>query len=297
MERRLFLHAGLLELQLMPSIGGSIVRFDHVLGKRRQPLLRAGNGTISDVLDASCFPLVPFVNRIRGGTFTCDERIVTLSINSPGDPSPMHGQGWRASWEVVEENGDRATLSYLHPAGEWPWAYEATQRLALDKNGFSLELSCRNLSPERMPCGLGFHPYYPCTTETVLDTVVESAWTIDAAVLPVENVPATGRYDLRAPPICGQALDNGFDGWGGSALITWPGEQASLRLSSPDAGRFQVYSPPEGGVFVAEPVQNANAALNAPQVDWPALGLTLLAQGQCRALRARFDVLTDDPDA
>jgi aldose 1-epimerase len=128
----------------------------------------------------------------------------------------------------------------------------------------------------------------------LLDAEVASAWTVDTQVLPVDNVPATGRYDLRERRICGQRLDNGFDGWDGTATITWPGERASLRLSSHDAGRFQVYSPATGGLFVAEPVQNANAALNAPQSQWPELGLALLAQGRTASLHARFDVLVAD---
>lgn len=292
MDRRITLLAGALEVQLQPAIGGSIVRFDRVVDDRRQPLLRGTDAVIGDVLESSCFPLVPYVNRIRGGTFDCDGRTITLACNAAGDPSPMHGQGWRAAWDVVEEAADHATLSLQHAAGEWPWAYEATLRITLDPDGLSLELSCRNLSVERMPCGMGFHPYYPCDANTLLDTVVASAWTIDAKVLPVDNVPATGRYDVRDRRICGQSLDNGFDGWSGTASIRWPGEAASLRLSSPDAGRFQVYSPPTGGVFVAEPVQNANTALNAAQSDWPALGLTLLEQGQSSVIHARFDIVT-----
>ncbi len=289
---RLTLRAGALEAQLLPALGGSIVRFDRIADGRRQPLLRGSDADIGDVLAAACFPLVPFANRVRGGAFTCDEREITLSPNMAGDPSPLHGQGWRAAWDVTEQGDDHATLSFRHAAGEWPWDYAATHRIELDEHGLSLELSCRNLSPARMPCGLGFHPYYPCTADTVLDTIVASAWTIDAAVLPVDNVPATGRYDLRARRICGQALDNGFDGWSGTAAIAWPGEGASLRLSSPDAGRFQVYSPAEGGLFVAEPVQNANAALNAPQENWADLGITLLEQGQSSNLHARFEVRT-----
>ncbi|WP_375399021.1 aldose 1-epimerase [uncultured Sphingomonas sp.] len=287
---RLTLCAGALEVQLLPALGGSIVRFDRIAGGQRQPLLRGTNAAIADVGEAACFPLVPFANRIRGGAFLCDGREIVLSPNMAGDSSPLHGQGWRAAWEVREADGDHAVLFFRHPAGEWPWDYEATQRVDLDEHGLSLELSCRNLSPQRMPCGLGFHPYYPCTAETVLDTIVASAWTVDAAVLPVDNVPAAGRYDLRARRICGQALDNGFDGWGGTASITWPGEDVSLRLSSPDAARFQVYAPAGGRLFVAEPVQNANAALNAPQADWPTLGITLLDQGQSTVLRARFEV-------
>jgi aldose 1-epimerase len=289
---RLTLRAGDLTVQLLPEIGGSIARFDRIVGERRQALLRGAEGAVDDVLETGSFPMVPYVNRIRGGAFTCDERLVTLAPNMAGDASPLHGQGWLAAWQVIESGEDRAVLAFHHQAGEWPWEYEATQSFRLNPDGLSLELSCRNLSPERMPCGLGFHPYYPCAADTMLDTEVASVWTVDAAVLPVDNVPATGRYDLRARRICGQALDNGYDGWGGTASITWPGEGASLRLSSPDAGRFQVYSPAVGGLFVAEPVQQANAALNAPQPDWPSLGITLLEQGQSTTITARLDVVT-----
>ena len=85
-------------------------------------------------------------------------------------------------------------------------------------------------------------------------------------------------------------MDNGFDGWSGEALLRW-GDGLGLRLTSPDAGFFQVYSPVEGGVFVAEPVQHANCALNAPEGDWARLGMAVLAPGEERVLRARFGVV------
>ena len=139
-----------------------------------------------------------------------------------------------------------------------------------------------------MPCGLGLHPYYPCDNTTVLDTRVKTAWSVDAAVLPVEEVPATGQYDLAKRKICGQALDNGFEGWSGEAVINWTNDARSLTLSSPDATRFQVYSPREGDLFVAEPMQHSNAALNAPQEKWRALGIEMLKPGQSRGLHVRF---------
>jgi aldose 1-epimerase len=194
-------------------------------------------------------------------------------------------------WEVVSASLGAVSLRFVHPAGEWPWSYEASQHFALDAAGLSITLTCRNLSERPMPCGLGLHPYYPCDAATRLDTQVDCAWTVDEHVLPVARVPATGAYDLRERAICGQGLDNGFGGWGGSATIDWPGAAAGLRLSSPDARYFQVFSPGTGGLFVAEPVQHANAALNAPQDGWHDLGIHLLAQGEQRELRVRFDVM------
>ena len=288
---RLSLSAGDLRVELLPDVGGSILRFDRLDGTSRQPLLRGTDASIEDVLDAACFPLVPFANRIRGGRFTCDGRAIDLAPNMAGDASPLHGQGWRAAWRVTEADGAHACLLYRHASDEWPWDYETSQRIELDSGGLTLTLSCTNLSAEPMPCGLGYHPYYPCDADTVLDTTVAAAWTVNAAVLPVDCVPATGCYDLRQRRICGQSLDNGFDGWGGTAFIRWPAQPAALRLSSPDAARFQLYSPAEGGLFVAEPVQNANAALNAPQEQWPGLGIALLGRGERAVLHARFDVV------
>jgi aldose 1-epimerase len=207
------------------------------------------------------------------------------------DPSPLHGHGWLAPWQVASASEAGAELTFRHEAGEWPWRYEARQLFELDEAGLSLRLACRNLSDEPMPCGLGLHPYFNCTSETRLDTEVTHAWTIDEKVLPVEKVPAAGRYDLRSRLICGQDLDNGFAGWGGAARIKTPGLPIRIDISSPNARFFQVYSPASGGIFVAEPVSHANAAMNEPEERWAELGFTVLAPGEEMALVARFEVI------
>jgi aldose 1-epimerase len=239
----------------------------------------------------SSFPLVPFVNRVRGGSFSFRGRRVTLARNLPPDPSPLHGQGWLAAWEVERLGQDGAELVFRHEPGEWPWAYAAQQIFALDERGLRVDLSCTNRSDEPMPCGLGQHPYFPCTPQTRLDTRVETVWTIDENVLPVEQVPAAGRYDLGDRAVCGQGLDHGFGGWNGRATIADPALPFRVEMSSPDARFFQLYSPAAGGLFVAEPVTHANAALNAPEEQWPGLGLRVLEPGEAMTLTMRVDVL------
>ena len=142
-----------------------------------------------------------------------------------------------------------------------------------------------------MPCGLGQHPYFPCGPETRIDTEVTHVWTIDEHVLPVERVPATGRFDLRDRLVCGQDLDHGFGGWNGEARMSDPAGPTRLRLSSPEARFFQLYSPPAGGIFVAEPVTHANAALNAPEEQWPELGMRVLEPGEAMGLDMRIEVI------
>lgn len=285
------LTAGNLALELSPCIGGSISSFQWIAGGDRRPILRKSHTPLEKVLDACCFPLVPYVNRIRGGGFTFRGRAVRLQPNMAGDPSPLHGQGWLNPWTIERRDDRTAALSFRHEPGEWPWPYRALQEFVLDESGLSVGLSCRNTGSEPMPCGLGLHPYFPCGSETRIDTVVMQVWTVDEHVLPVGEVPATGRYDLADRLVCGQDLDNGFGGWGGEARMSDPGWPYGVRLSSPDAPFFQLYSPREGGIFVAEPVTHANAALNHPEEDWRELGMRVLEPGEQMSLDMRLEVI------
>ncbi len=160
----------------------------------------------------------------------------------------------------------------------------------MDEDGLTVDLACRNASDEPMPCGLGHHPYFECTAATRIATVVRDVWTIDDAVLPVDRIAATGRYDLADRPVCGQDLDHGFGGWSGRATLTDPSWPFDIALLSSDAAFFQLYSPVSGGLFVAEPTTHANAALNAPEEEWEALGLRVLGPGESMAMSMRIAV-------
>jgi aldose 1-epimerase len=289
-DELLTLSSGILELRLSPSIGGAISSFVWREGGGGRAILRESHTPLQNVLDASCFPLVPFVNRIRGGCFTFRGRQVRLSPNMTGDPSPLHGQGWMNSWRVESASDSEAVLAFDHGPGEWPWTYEAREQFRLEVNALHLRLTCRNTSDEPMPCGLGFHPYFPCGPQTRIETEVQQVWTVDKNVLPVARMPAEGRYAIGDDPVCGRGLDNGYDGWSGRTLLTDPQWPYEIELSSPQARYFQLYSPSEGGIFVAEPVTHANAALNEPEPDWARLGIQILKPGEEMALDARIAV-------
>ena len=286
----LILSSADLELQLSPSIGGAISRLAYLGSDGAVPILRKSRTPLENVLEAGSFPLVPYVNRIRGGSFAFRGQEIRLSANMAGDPSPLHGQGWHADWRVEQSDSSSAVLSFAHEAGEWPWTYEAKQEFRVGESVVDVGLTCRNTSDRPMPCGLGQHPYFPCTAQTRIETGVSFAWTVDEQVLPVARVPATGRYDLTDRLICGQDLDNGFEGWSGRVLMSDPNWPFELELSSVQARYFQIYSPASGGFFVAEPVTHANAALNAPEADWPQLGFRILEPGEEMRLDMRIEV-------
>jgi aldose 1-epimerase len=287
------LSAGQLELVLSPAIGGSIARFDFREGNRTIPILRGHEGVPDNVLAAASFPLVSYVNRIRNGQFTFRGRIVRLEPNMAGDLSPLHGQGWLNAWRLTSASADEVILEFEHSAGEWPWSYLARQRFSLEAAGLTIELSCRNLSVDPMPCGLGQHPYFHCTAATRLRTTVGHVWTIDEKILPIDRISATGRYDLTDRAVCGIGLDHGFDGWGGTTTISDPDWPFRVTMSSPGTRFFQLYSPRSGGIFVIEPVTHANAALNTPEDQWEKLGMQILMPGAQMILVTRFEVSGD----
>jgi aldose 1-epimerase len=287
----LILRAEGVEAGLRPSVGGALTHFTDLTGPQPVDLLRRAAPGFTDVLDSAGFALVPFCNRVRDGRFSFGGHDVHLAPNLPGQKHPLHGQGWRAVWTVTQAGDSAAELAFRHEAGAWPWTYEARLRVSLSDRALNATLEATNLSSDTMPCGLGLHPYYPCDGQTVLDTAATDVWTVDDEIMPVARVPATGRYDLHQRRVCGQGLDNGYDGWSGDALISWPNKGRALRLTSA-APRFQLFSPPDGGLIAAEPVTNANAALNQPAEDWERLGLWLLKPGQTAALSARFQALT-----
>ena len=284
------LAVGPLRARLAPELGGAVAALTWSDGAREWPVLRPPPPELGSVLETASFPLVPFANRIRGGAFAMGDRIVRLTANFPPDPSPIHGQGWQNGWSVVAQDQAGAELVFAYRPGEWPWAYEARQLFALDADGLTVILTCTNRSEEPMPCGLGQHPYFPCTSETRLATEVEQVWEIDENILPTQIVAAEGRYDLSDRLVCGQGLDHGFGGWGGSARFDDPAWPFTIRMSSPEAGFFQLYSPPEGGFVAAEPVGQANAALNAPESDWPGLGIEILPPGGAKRLTMRVEI-------
>jgi len=286
------LSRGPFSLRLAPALGGGIASFECcAVSGRNISIFRPFEAGGESPTALASFPLVPFVNRVRGGAFSFRGRRVTLAQNMPPDPSPLHGQGWLHAWEVERLRADHAELIYRHKADEWPWDYEARQIFALDDDGLGLVLSCTNRSAEPMPCGLGQHPYFLCTAATRLDTGVETAWTIDEHVLPIEQVPATGRFDLRDRLVCGQGLDHGFGGWSGRATLSDPELPFRIVMSSPDSRFFQLYSPAAGGLFVAEPVTHANAAMNEPEERWAELGMRVLEPGETMSLTMRVEVL------
>ena len=276
--------AGALVAELAPAVGGSIARF-YRSGEKVVHWMRPASAAAlaaSDPLGMASFPLVPFSNRIRNGSFQFAGARVRLPGNLPGSGHAIHGDGWRLPWRVVERADSTAALVLEHARGDWPFAYRAEQRFALTPAALEVTLIVTNTDDRPMPLGIGLHPYFPRTPGTVVQARVEAMWESDAELLPTRlarnDIVAALARGLR--PDAG-FVDNNFTGWQGEATVRWPESGHRLRLrAEPPLSYFVVYAPTGADFFCMEPVSNCTDWLNLGHLEPKDIGGTVLAPGE-----------------
>jgi aldose 1-epimerase len=291
-----------------PNLGGSIAAFYdegeegavHWLRPATRAAIDEGNP-----LGMASFPLMPYCNRIRDGSFTIDGQPFRLPTVSGEFRHALHGHAWRRPWQVGLSQPDRVELHFQHnpdagaqglPDASWPFAYEARQRLVLSDEGLSVHLWARNLSAQPMPFGFGHHPYYPRPEGTRISAKVRAMWKADAELLPVSLGGHPAVDALGDGLLVDQfVLDNNFAGWEREATIVWPGESRCLTLRA-DApfDFFVLFSPANTPFFCAEPVSNTTDWVNS-DASHSDVGGCVLAPGE--VIEAGFAWLPGQPSS
>jgi aldose 1-epimerase len=273
------LRAGALRLALRPDLGGCIAGLWH----GAEPVLRSTDATeLASAHASACFPLVPYSNRLGYRRFRWKGADYGTAPNFEGGPHSLHGVGWRRAWTAESVSADGATLRYRHEAdADWPFAFDAEQRLELTAQGLHARLAIRNREGIDQPVGLGWHPYFPRRARSRLHVETSGRWEADPTLLPVRRV-ACGGIDGDVAPM---DFDTGFDGWRGPARIR--DEMLALRLSS-SLDRLVVFTPPLKPYFCVEPVSHVTNAIHMAE---PLLhGLRVLAPGEAFEAWMRIEV-------
>jgi aldose 1-epimerase len=271
------LRQGAWALVLRPEIGGAV----GALTRDGVDILRPMPESAKDVLEASCFPLTPYANRIAGGSFVFDGREIALPVQPAFAPHALHGDGWLSAWTVEAQTAASVTLMHRHAADAWPWAYEARQVFTLGAEGLTVALSMTNLSDERMPAGLGLHPYFPVPPETRLSLEATQVWGGGVDEVPTTLLPASAVHDWSAGARVTEApfVDHAYVA-SGEAVLAQPGRTTTV-TASPNTGWRHIFVP--GGDFCCiEPVTHRPDAAHAP--DGEASGWTVLEAGETLAM-------------
>ena len=198
-------------LVIAAAKGGGIASFDALVpGRAPVPLLKPARADA-----VGCELLVPWSNRISGGGFDFDGRFHPVEPNVPGEPFPLHGDGFQKPWRVARQTAAEAEL-VLDDGSIGPYRYAARVVYALREGALDATLTVENRASIRLPYGLGFHPWFPRHAGTSLTATASRVWLEDERHLPtgVEPVAAHPAWDFsQGAPLPAGWINNGFDGW------------------------------------------------------------------------------------
>jgi aldose 1-epimerase len=182
--------------------------------------------------------LIPWPNRIRGGTYELDGCSHQLPLNEPEHRNAIHGLVRWARWTVGERADDRVVMEHvLHPRPGYPFTLLLAIEYALSREGLRVTTTATNQGRERCPFGAGAHPYLTAGTDTVdpvllrvpARTVLES----DERGIPTGRgtVAGTSRDFREARKIGETVLDHAF-----TDLERDAEGLARVRLTAPPGG-------------------------------------------------------------
>lgn len=263
--RLVTLREGRAELLLAPECGARLVAY-RVGG--RDILRPASAEALASAVPYgfAAFPLMPYSGPIFGDGFRFAETFHPLSRNLPAEPTATHGEGWIMPWQTTWQSADeiRLSLDYGPTPGAFPFAWRGDIAYRLRDDRLIAEMSLTNTGRQKMPAGMGLHPYFPKAPGTVLR--------FDATGLWPEDLPDA--VDLGAGEIVdgldfrqGQdidpiVLDRCYEGWNGRATLTAADGFVTTIEASPSFGKIQIYDAWHYPYICVEPVTNANDGFN-----------------------------------
>lgn len=278
----LSLSSGDFSAAVSPVAGGSLLYWRQGRTDLTRP---AKNGAVERRAadETSMFPLVPYSNRIRGGYFIYWGIKRTVPKNHPVVADPLHGEGWQKQWKVVESSSDSVVLSFEHNGKSgFPFAYEAKQSFTIRDNQLIVSLTLINKGGIPMPCGLGWHPFFPKDDDTIVRFKTKNVWAHESAPpreRPIKT-PPEWQFD-KGLKISELELDTCFGGFDGKAELIWPSRNRKINMTAySDFGHAVVWSPAGENFFCVEPVTNATDAFNLASRGVAGTGIKTLDPGE-----------------
>lgn len=275
----IMLHHGAWRARVLPQ-GGLLGALD--LGGIQ--VLRSMDSGAHSPLEAACFPMVPWCNRIADARFTWEGAVIALARNFPPEPHAIHGHGWQTDWAVERHGPGSCELVHRHDGTGpgWPWAYEARQAIALSDAGCTIALSLTNLSGRLMPAGLGLHPYLRRRPDSRLRFVTAQVVDVGADMIPTGGHLPADRFGhfSKGAGLPGETVDHCFTDWDGFAEVT--DDLGAITLTAEGATGLHLYAPHDPAILCLEPVNHCPDGANTG-------AMTLCAPGETMRLSLQIE--------
>jgi aldose 1-epimerase len=241
------------------TLGATVQRLEVTCGDGVRRNVVLGRPTPADYLAGSDYrgaTIGRYANRIAGGRFLLDDRLVQVATNDGGNS--LHGgpDGFdRREWTVVEESAERAVLEIVSSDGDQGFPGKLTARVRFEVSDDAVEVDFEATTDATTVVNLTSHAYFNLdgngagTIDDQLLTVFAERYTpSDAHNIPLgEHADVAGTpYDFRQPmPIRATRIDHNYvvDGAGlrPAAVLESPRTRTRLELSTDQPG-LQVYT-------------------------------------------------------
>lgn len=223
-----------------------------------------------------CYPLLPWSNRIPGGTFLVAGRRVRVPVNWP-DGTAIHGLVADVEWEVVSRSARRVVLEV--DVATAPYRLRAAQAIELADGRVDLSLGLENRGAELVPVGLGIHPWFRSGRIRV---PARQRWPGEPIPTgPPVSVEAAGHLrDASVPPL----MDRCYTG-----LVDASADVPGARLSWTGPIEHVVVYTGEPGWVAVEPVTMANDGFGLAERGVSGHGVQWLAPGDGMTVSYAFE--------
>lgn len=152
---------------------------------------------------AGAFPLFPYHGRLAGACFEHEGRRIELQPNSFLGTDSMHGPAHQRPWQITEMSRQELILTLDYKAdADWPFDFHAKQRFYVGDEGLAVDLQLANSGKVAMPAGIGWHPYFVSTSDSLICCDAAERWMRrtphTAFVAPHRRDPASGHLENAA---------------------------------------------------------------------------------------------------
>jgi aldose 1-epimerase len=275
--------------EVWPALGMNVIAWLDVLYADPE-LFTGGRPTRSGVP-----VLFPFPNRIRGGRFSWAGKEYSLPLNDSAGKNVIHGYACRHPWRIIAEGADAESAWVTgefacsrdggYQREMWPADHGLRLTVRLKKGALRLEAEVFNPDSVPLPFGLGYHPYFRASPETLIEAPAASYWRLEDSLPDGATLPVDAARSLNSPrPMRELSLDDVLTG-----LPSRPSrldgmiERAKVEdvrlFCSPAFRELVVFTPPHRQAFCAEPYTCATDAVNLQQRGVEA-GLLVLPPGE-----------------
>ena len=98
--------------------------------------------------------LIPWPNRLEGGSYEFDDKHYQLPLNEPERRNAIHGLVRWATWSVAEREAHRVVMRHvLYPQPGYPFLLRTSIEYELSDRGLRVKTTTTNLGSEKCPFG------------------------------------------------------------------------------------------------------------------------------------------------